>query len=115
MVYTQIDGAWLFHFLDMPIPFRVRAEATADNTSVRVSWQWSRQGVPTCIDLIRVNYRPKRGSLMTYTVGNTTAATSATLPNLQCNTEYTIWVYVQGGQTGTRSVSRMVSLPTRGM
>ena len=34
-----------------------------------------------------------------YTVDNTTA-TSATLSNLQCNTEYTIWVQARGGLNG---------------
>ena len=66
-----------------------------------------------CVDLIRVLYQPEGGSLMRYTVDNTTA-TSATLHNLQCNTEYIIWVYVQGGLTGKRSLSRRVSLPARG-
>ena len=50
---------------------------------------------------------------MMYTVSNI-SATSATLSNLQCNTNYTIWVYASGGQTGKRSVSRMVFLPPRG-
>ena len=88
----------------------MRTEVTADNTSVRVSWEWSCQGV---LDNVTVYYRPEEGSLMMYTVGNTTA-TSSTLPNLQCNTKYTILVYVQGGNTGKRSVSRMVSIPERG-
>ena len=51
---------------------------------------------------------------MMYTVSNTTA-TSATLPNLQCNTEYTIWVYARGGLNDTRSDPRMVTLPIRGV
>ena len=98
-------------FLDIPIPVRVRAEATRDNTSIRVSWEWSCQGV---LDLVRVHYQPEGGSLMMYTVNDTTA-TSATLPNLQCNTKYIIWVYyVQSGMVRT-SVSRMVSQPARGM
>ena len=89
----------------------MRAEVTADNTSIRVSWKWSCQGV---LDLVRVHYQPEGGSLMMYTVDNTTE-TSATLLNLQCNTMYTIWVYyVQGGIVRT-SVSRMVSQPARGM
>ena len=68
-----------------------------------------------CVDLVKVFYQPEGGPLMRYTVDSTTA-TSATLPpNLQCNTEYIIWVYVRGGQTATRSVSRRVSLPGRGM
>ena len=66
-----------------------------------------------CVDLVRVLYQPEGGSLMRYTVGNTTA-TSATLHNLQCNTEYIIRVYASGGQTGKSSVYRRVSLPARG-
>ena len=93
----------------------MRAEATADNTSIMVSWEWSRQDLPMCVGLVRVNYQPEGGSLMTYTVGSTTAMTNATLSNLPCNTEYTTWVYVAGGQTGKTSVHRMVYLPARGM
>ena len=54
---------------------------------------------------------------MVYTVGNTTTVTSATLPNLQCNTNYTIWVYVESGRNKPRNMSspRMVSLPAKGM
>ena len=51
---------------------------------------------------------------MMYTVGNTTV-TSVTLPNLQCDTTYTISVVARGGGTGKYSVSRMVSLPARGI
>ena len=91
----------------------MRAEATADNTSIRVSWEWPCQGLPLCVDLVRVDYQPEGGSLMMYTVSNTTA-TSATLPNLQCDTEYTIWVYARGGQIDSRSTPRVVSLPARG-
>ena len=87
-------------------------EVTTENTSIRVSWQWSCQGV---LDLVRVDYRPEGGSPMMYTVGNATAIPSATLPNLQCNTEYTIWVYYVQSGTGHASVSRVVSLPARGM
>ena len=99
---------------DVPGPFIVRAEATADNTSIRVSWEWSCQGVPMYVNLVRVHYQPEGGSLMMYTVGSTTA-TSATLPNLQCDTKYTIWVHAEVGQFNGTSVSRMVSLPARGM
>ena len=91
----------------------MRAEVTADNTSIRVSWEWSHDGVPMCVDRVRVHYQPEGGSLMMYTVDNATA-TSATLPNLQCSTEYTIWVHAGGGLNDTRSVPRMVSLPARG-
>ena len=98
---------------DILAPVGVRAEATADNTSIRVSWKWSRQGVPMCVDLVRVHYQPEGESLMIYTVDSTTA-TSATLPNLQCNTKYTIWVYSEGGQINRTSAPRMISLPARG-
>ena len=100
----------------IPAPSEVRAEITADNTSIKVSWQWSPNGVPMCVDLVQVRYQPEGGSEMMYTVSNTTA-TSATLPNLQCDTEYTIWVYVESGsnKTGNMSVSRMISIPARGM
>ena len=104
------DGAWLFHRTAIPILFGVIAEATADNTSIRVSWQWSCQGA---LDLVTVRYRPERGSQMMYAVNNTTS-TSATLPNLQCDTKYTVWIYYRRG-TGHTSVSRMVYLPARGM
>ena len=101
-------------FVDIPTPVAVRAEVTADNTSIRVLWEWSNEGVPMCVDLVRVDYQPEGGPLMMYTVGSTTA-TSATLPNLQCNTEYTIWVHASGGSNDTRSAPRMVYIPARGM
>ena len=88
------DGGYVFHCTAIPILFGVRAEVTADNTSIRVSWGWSCQGV---LDLVRVHFQPEGGCLMTYTVDSITA-TSATLPNLQCNTNYTIWVHARGGQ-----------------
>ena len=66
------------------------------------------------INLVRVDYQSEGGSLMMYTVDKKTA-TSATLPNLQCNTKYTIWVYASGGQINRTSVPRMISLPARGM
>ena len=91
----------------------MRAEVTADNTSIRVSWEWLGQGVLMCVDLIGVDYQPAEGgSRMMYTVDNTTT-TSVILHNLKCNTKYTVWVYANGGQTST-SVSRKVSLPARG-
>ena len=52
-------------YTDLPAPVRVRAEATADNTSIRVSWEWSCQGV---LDLVRVHYQPEGGSLTMYTL-----------------------------------------------
>ena len=90
----------------------MRAEATTNNTSIRVSWQWSCQGV---VDLLQVHYQPEGGFLMRYTVDNTTA-TSATLPNLQCNTKYTIWLYVasRSHMASNMSAPTMVSLVARG-
>ena len=107
----QPDAWWLCHCTDIPVPFGVRAEVTADNTSIRVSWQWSCQGV---LDLVRVHYQLEGGSLMMYTMDNATS-TSATLSNLQCNTEYTISVYASSGGINKTSASRLVSLPSRGM
>ena len=104
------------HFSDLPVPFGVRAEATANNTSISVSWEWSpREGVLTCVDLVRVHYQPEGDSLMMYTMDNT-AATNATLPNLQCNTKYTVWVHVESGSymIGNTSAPRKVSLATKG-
>ena len=92
----------------------MRAEATADNTNIRVSWQWSSSNVSLYVDLVTVLYRSEGGSLMRYTVDNTTA-TSATLLNLQCDSEYTIWVYARSGLNNRTSVPRMISLPARGM
>ena len=98
----------------LTVPVGVRAEVTADNTSIRVSWEWSHPDIQTCVDLVRVDYQPEGGSLMMYTIENTTA-TSVTLPNLRCNTEYTIWVYARGGSNDKRSASVKDFLPTRGM
>ena len=103
----------LCHFTDIPVPVAVRAEATADNTSIRVLWVWSRQDLLMCLDSVRVDYQPEGDSLMMYTVDSATA-TSATLSNLQCNTQYTISVYASGGRTGKRSLFTVVSLPARG-
>ena len=100
-------------YIDIPLPVGVRAEVTADNTSIRVSWEWSCQGLLTCVDLVRVHYQSEGGSLMMYTVSNTTA-TGATLPNLQCDTEYEIWVIASSGQTDKESAHRMLSIPSRG-
>ena len=97
---------------DIPTPVGVRAEVTADNTSIRVSWQWQRHNASICVDLVRFHYLPWRGS---HTVGNSTATTSAILPNLQCDTQYTIWVNASGGRTSKTSDSVMVYLPARGM
>ena len=101
---------------DTPTPVGLRAEVTSDNTTIRVSWQWSHQGVPMCVNLVTIHYQPEKGSRMMYTVSNTptAATTSGTLPNLQCNTNYTIWVRARRGQTDKKSVRRMLSIPSRG-
>ena len=108
----QFDGGYAITMTDRPTPVGVTAVATAGNTSITVSWNW--QGVPMCATNVRVHYQPEGGSLMMYTVSNTTG-TSATLPNLQCNTEYTIWVVARGGLTTRTSVPKMFFLPARGM
>ena len=104
------DGGYIAHAAT-PVLFGVRAEVTADNTSIIVSWKWSCQGV---INLVRVDYQPERGSLMMYTVNNKTS-TSATLPNMLCDTEYTVWVHGRSGQINRTSASRTISLPARGI
>ena len=103
-----------FSLLDIPTPDEVRAEVTPDNTSIRVSWEWSHQGVLMCVNFVRVHYRLEEDSLMVYPVDNTTA-TSATLPSLQCNTKYTISVHARGGLNSTRSSFISASLPARGV
>ena len=91
----------------------MRAEVTADNTSIRVLWEWSRQGLLMCLDSVRVDYQPEGGSLMMYTVDNATA-TSATLSNLQCNTQYFIIVRARGGVLIKSRTASVVSVPARG-
>ena len=49
---------------DIPAPVGVRAEVTANNASIKVSWQWSRQGMPMCVDLVGVHYQTEGDSLM---------------------------------------------------
>jgi len=107
-VYNSYSN--LNHFTAIPAPVRVRAEVTADNTSIRVLWEWSNEGLLMCLDGVRVDYQPEGGSLMM----DSATATSATLSNLQCNTQYTISVYAEGGLTGKRSVNKVVFLPARG-
>jgi len=67
-----------------------------------------------CLDSVRVDYQPEGGSLMMYPVDSATA-TNAALSNLQCNTQYTISVYAEGGRFGKRSITRVVTLPARGI
>ena len=97
---------------DTPTPAGVRAELTADNTSVSVSWQWQSQNASICVDLVQIYYLPVKDPR---TVGNSTATTSATLPNLQCDTHYTIWVKAWGDRISKESQHVMVYLPARGM
>ena len=95
----------------IPHPLGVRAEATADNTSIRVSWEWSSQDELACLDSVIINYQPEGGSLMNYPLDSATA-TSTILSNLQCNTQYTISVLARGG---VLSNITMAYLPARGM
>ena len=101
-------------YTDVVGPFIGGAEVTADNTSIKVSWEWSCQGVPMHINHVGVYYQPEGGSRMMHTVESTTA-TNTTLPNLPCDTKYTMWIHAEGGQFNRTSVLRMVSLPARGM
>ena len=106
----------VYYYTGVPSPVGVRAEATADNTSIRVSWEWQSQNVFICVDLIRVHYQPQGGSLMNHAVGNSTATIGAILPNLQCDTNYTIWVEARGGRISRWSQhSAMFYLPAKGM
>jgi len=92
----------------------MRAEVTADNTSIRVLWEWSHQGLLTCLDSVTVDYQSEGGSLMMYTVDNTTA-TNATLSDLQCNTQYyNITVRARGSVLIESSTASVVSVPARG-
>ena len=103
-------------FTDISTPVNMTAEATTDNTSIRVLWEWSRQGVIMCLESVRVDYQPEGGSLVMYRVDNATA-TTATLSNLTCNAQYSISVYAEGVHAGNgrRSATRVtVCLPSRG-
>ena len=103
----------IVQFTDIPQPLGMRAEVTADNTSIRVLWEWSNEGVFACLDSVRVDYQPEGGSLMMYTVDSATA-TSATLSNLQCNTQYFITVRARGSVLIKSSTASVVSVPARG-
>jgi len=46
----------------------MRAEVTADNTSIRVLWEWSHQDLLMCFESVRVDYQPEGGSLMMRTM-----------------------------------------------
>ena len=99
---------------DIPNPNIVTAEATADNTSIIVMWEWSRPGLLMCLTGVNVSYQHEGVfRSMFYTVDNVTA-TSATLPNLQCNTKYNISVNAEGG-SGKRSIPAQALLPGRGI
>ena len=105
----------VYHFADIPAPVRVKAITTADNTSIRVLWEWTRQGLLelTCVASVIIHYRPERHPLVMYTVDSATA-TSATLSNLQCNTQYFISVCTRGGVISSCSSITVTSLPARG-
>jgi len=103
----------IVHFTDIPQPLGMRAEVTADNTSIRVLWEWSDEGLFACVDSVTVDYQPEGGSLMMYTVDSATA-TSATLSDLQCNTQYFITVRARGSVLIKSSTASVVSVPARG-
>ena len=89
-------------------PIEVRAEVTADSTSIRVSWKWSCQGV---LDLVRVDWERLSDDVHSGQYNSN----QCHLANLQCNTKYIIWVYARDGQINRTSAPRMVSLLARGM
>ena len=51
---TETDGGYAIAHAAIPVLFGVRAEDTADNTSIRVSWGWLCQGV---LDFVGVHYQ----------------------------------------------------------
>ena len=108
---NQLDS-YIHCCTDIPTPVGVRAEVTADNTSIKMSWGWQSHNASICVNQIIVYYS---GLQMMYTVGNSTAATSGTLPNLQCNTNYTIRLEARGGRINKWSQPVIVYLPAKGM
>jgi len=48
----------MWHFTDIPTPVVVRTEVTTDNTSIRLLWEWSDEGLLMCLDSVRVDYKP---------------------------------------------------------
>ena len=60
----------------------MRAEVTADNTSIRVLWEWSRQGLLMCLESVRVDYQPEGVFRpMMYTVDSRTATSATKYPS----------------------------------
>ena len=102
----------LCHCTNVPTLIRVRAEVTADN-AVSECHGSGHLRVCLCVLTLLELTTDLREALMhaddIYTVDSTTV-TSATLPNLQCNTKYTTWVYASSGQIDSTSSPRMVSL-----
>ena len=97
-----------------PTPTEVTVQVTSVS-SVRVTWQWISSGpTPYCFNTTTVTYRPEGGSESSLQLSDT-AATEATLTDLQCSTSYTISVHTNSGSTDTRSAPRTVSLPARGI
>ena len=59
----------------------MRAEVTADNTSVRVLCKWSHQDLLMCFESVRVDYQPEGDSLMMHTVDSATANSATKYPS----------------------------------
>ena len=59
----------------------MRAEVTADNTSVRVLCKWSHQDLLMCFESVRVDYQPEGDSLMMHTVDSATATSATKYPS----------------------------------
>ena len=89
----------------------MRAEVTADNTSIRVSWQWSCRGE---LDIVMVDYQPEGGDEASLQLSDP-AATEATLTGLKNNRCYTITVVATAGEHRRESVARTVYLPLQGI
>ena len=65
ILHSKFPRGWsFFNVTDIPHLFGLRAEVTADNTSIRVSWRWSRDGLPICVDMVTVHYQPEGSSPM---------------------------------------------------
>ena len=74
-----------------PTPTEVTVQLM-NASSVRVVWQWtSSSSAPNCFNTTTVTYRPEGGSYSSLQLSDS-AATVATLTDLQCNTNYTITV-----------------------
>ena len=96
-----------------PTPTEVTALVTNVST-VRVTWQWtSSDPAPDCFNTTSLIYCPEGGDESFLQLSDS-AATEATLTDLQCGTSYTITVHTSSGSTDIKSTPRIVSVPERG-